>query len=413
MKYVARQQFVAFHERTERWACIVAHRRAGKTVACVADLVLAALQTKKKNARYAYVAPLYVQAKDTAWAYLKDYCAQVEGASFNESELRADLPNGSRIRLYGAENYDRLRGVYLDGVVLDEYADMPPKAWSEVLRPALADRKGWAVFIGTPKGRNAFFEIHEHAKANEDWYTLLLRASETELLPDSELKAARDVMDEDQYAQEFECSFTAAIQGAYYGKLIDAAEKDKRITSVPYDPKLSVFTAWDLGIGDSTVIWFAQLAGKEVHLIDYYEASGAGLDHYAKLLREKPYSYQAHIVPHDADVSELGTGRTRLEVMKSLGLNADVCRKLSVDDGINAVRVLLPRCWFDETKCKDGLEALRQYRREWDEKMKTFRARPLHDWSSHAADAMRYLAVGLPERISKPAKRPAKPEWVV
>jgi len=191
MIYSARRAFVPFHERGERWACLVAHRRAGKTVACVGDLILGALQTRKPNARFAYVAPLYVQAKDVAWAYVKQFASAVPGVAFNEAELRADFPNGARVRLYGADNYDRLRGLYLDGVVLDEYADMPPAAWGEVIRPALADRRGWAVFIGTPKGRNAFWEVWERARATEGWFSLLLKASETGLLPAEELQAAR------------------------------------------------------------------------------------------------------------------------------------------------------------------------------------------------------------------------------
>ena len=405
MRYVARPAFVSFHERRDRWSCIVAHRRAGKTVACVADLVLGALQTSKPNARYAYIAPLYVQAKDVAWAYVRQFAGSVPGASFNEAELRADLPNGSRIRLYGADNYDRLRGLYLDGVVLDEYADMPPAAWGEVIRPALADRQGWAVFIGTPKGRNAFFDVYERSKVEPDWFALMLRASETGLLPESELAAARAEMTPEQYAQEFECSFEAAIMGAYYGREMAEAEMAGRITAVTYEPKLDVHTAWDLGMGDSTSIWFWQIAGGEIRVIDHYEAHGQALPHYAAVLASKPYRYGWDYVPHDARVRELGTGRTRVETLRSLGRKPRLVPGHEVMDGINAARLTIPRCWFDADACRDGLEALRQYRADFDDKARVFRDKPKHDWTSHTADAFRYLAMAWREG-RKPAPEP-------
>ena len=405
MRYVARPAFVPFHERQDRWSCIVAHRRAGKTVACVADLVLGALQTSKPNARYAYIAPLYVQAKDVAWAYVRQFAGSVPGVSFNEAELRADLPNGSRIRLYGADNYDRLRGLYLDGVVLDEYADMPPAAWGEVIRPALADRQGWAVFIGTPKGRNAFFDVYERSKVEPDWFALMLRASETGLLPESELAAARAEMTPEQYAQEFECSFEAAIMGAYYGREMAEAEMAGRITAVTYEPKLDVHTAWDLGMGDSTSIWFWQIAGGEIRVIDHYEAHGQALPHYAAVLASKPYRYGWDYVPHDARVRELGTGRTRVETLRSLGRKPRLVPGHEVMDGINAARLTIPRCWFDADACRDGLEALRQYRADFDDKARVFRDKPKHDWTSHTADAFRYLAMAWREG-RKPAPEP-------
>ena len=405
MRYVARPAFVPFHERQDRWSCIVAHRRAGKTVACVADLVLGALQTSKPNARYAYIAPLYVQAKDVAWAYVRQFAGSVPGVSFNEAELRADLPNGSRIRLYGADNYDRLRGLYLDGVVLDEYADMPPAAWGEVIRPALADRQGWAVFIGTPKGRNAFFDVYERSKVEPDWFALMLRASETGLLPESELAAARAEMTPEQYAQEFECSFEAAIMGAYYGREMAEAEMAGRITAVTYEPKLDVHTAWDLGMGDSTSIWFWQIAGGEIRVIDHYEAHGQALPHYAAVLASKPYRYGWDYVPHDARVRELGTGRTRVETLRSLGRKPRLVPSHEVMDGINAARLTIPRCWFDAEACRDGLEALRQYRADYDDKARVFRDKPKHDWTSHTADAFRYLAMAWREN-RKPAPEP-------
>ncbi len=219
-----------------------------------------------------------------------------------------------------------MRGIYLDGIVLDEYADMDPRVWAEIIRPALADRQGWAVFIGTPQGRNAFFELWRRAQAEEGWYSLLLRASETGLIPESELALARRDLSEEQYLQEFECSFDAAVVGAYYGKLMAQAEADKRIAGVPYDPAALVWTSWDLGIRDATAIWFAQVIGREIRIIDYYEASGVDLGHYVREINLRPYVYAGHIVPHDAQAKELGTGKSRLEVLESLGLKTSDAR---------------------------------------------------------------------------------------
>jgi hypothetical protein len=394
--YAPREVFKAFHERKQRWAAIVAHRRAGKTVACVNDLLRAALSCQKQNGRFAYVAPQHNQAKDIAWGYVKQFAGVVPGVDFNETELRADFPNGARIRLYGADNPDRLRGIYLDGVVLDEYADMRPSVWGEIVRPLLTDRQGWAIFIGTPKGKNAFWEVWDHATQSPDWYALNLKASQTHLIAEDELADAKRQMSEDQYAQEFECSFEAAIQGAYFGVEMRRAEEEGRICAVPHDPAVEVFTAWDLGIGDATAIWFAQTIGREVRVLDYYEASGVGIDHYVKVLRDKPYLYGRHFLPHDADASELGTGKSIRESLAGLGVrDTAIAPKLTVEEGINAARMLIPKCVFDAKKCKEGLEALRQYRKEYDEKLKTFKQRPLHDWASHGADAFRYLALSV------------------
>ena len=385
-----------------RFTVIVAHRRFGKTVFAIVRLVTAAMLNEKAVPRYAYVAPFCGQAKAVAWDYLKYYAGLFAGARFHESELRCDLPNGARISLYGADNPDSLRGLYLDGVVLDEYAQMDPRAWSEVIRPALADRKGWAVFIGTPVGRNAFWRLYERARTAPGWRAVLHRASETSVLPAAELVAAQAAMSEAEYAQEFECSFDAAIRGAYYGALIAAAEAEKRIGRVPHEPRLPVHTAWDLGVSDSTAIWFFQQARQEVRLIDYYEASGVGLDHYARMLQQRGYVYGDHLLPHDARVPDMGSGKTRVETLQGLGIRPRVLGGHRIEDGIDQVRLLLPRCWFDQEKCARGLEALRHYRSEWDPHRQDFRQRPRHDWSSHAADAFRYLAMGLQERRDEP-----------
>lgn len=415
--YSPRAEFQSFHDRRQRWAALVCHRRAGKTVASVNDLIRGAIECTNPEPRFAYIAPLFVQAKDIAWSYLKKFTNPIPGVVYNESELRIDLPNKARIRLYGSDNYERLRGIYLDGIILDEYGDMPPAAWGEVIRPCLSDRKGWAVFIGTPKGRNHFWETYDFAEKHPDeWFSLTLRASQTGLIDKAELDDAKTVMTPEQYDQEYECSFQAALLGAYYGKEMTTLEVKKQICNLPEDPSLPVYTAWDLGIDDSTAIWFVQVHASEVRIIDYYENSGCGLDHYAKILKEKDYLYEEHFLPHDAKVKELSSGSSRLDTLDSLGIkNVTVVEMQSIEDGINAVRMMLPRCWFDVKKCARGLEALRQYQREYDEKLKTFKNRPRHDWASHPADAFRYLALGLPstqyEKYDSPTRSLGGRTW--
>lgn len=350
--------------------------------------------------RVAYIAPTYGQAKAVAWDYLKRFTREI-AASTHESELRVTLVNGATIRLFGAENYDALRGIYLDDVVLDEFADMSPEAWT-VIRPTLSDRGGRALFIGTPKGRNEFWRIYDNATRDEAWFHLALRASETGILPPEELADAQKALTPEQFAQEYECSFDAAVMGAYYGRLLDEAQEEGRICSVPHDPVARVDTWWDLGVGDSTAIWFVQTVGRELRVIDHYEMTGEGLAHYAKVLAGKPYTYGRHIAPHDIAVRELGSGQSRLEIARGLGIKFEVAPRLPVDDGINAVRLTIPKCWFDAERCRQGIEALRLYRKDYDEKMKVFRDRPRHDWASHSADAFR---TGCQSRPSAPVTR--------
>ena len=377
------------------------HRRAGKTVACIHDLQRQALRCPRVRPRFAYLSPFLRQSKAVAWDYLRAAmsAARVAGATAHESELRVDYPGGAQVRLYGADNPDAMRGVYFDGIVLDEYADMDPRVWSEIIRPALADRRGWAVFIGTPRGRNAFFELWRRSQTEEGWFSMMLKASQSGLIPDSELELARRDLTEEQYAQEFECSFDAAVVGAYYGKLMARAEAERRVAGVPYDPSALVWTSWDLGIRDATAIWFAQVIGREIRIIDYYEASGVDLGHYVREINARPYAYAGHIVPHDAQAKELGTGKSRLEVMESLGLRPITLAALHrVEDGINAVRMFIPKCWFDAKKCARGIDALKLYRAEYDDKLQALRPQPVHDWTSHAADSFRYLALTLDRR---------------
>lgn len=396
LEIVPRKQFRDYLDRTERWSCIVAHRRAGKTVACIMDLIKRAIEHKDREPRFAYVAPTYTQAKDVAWSYLKEYTSAIPGMKFSESELSVTFPhNSARIRLYGAENYDRIRGLYLDGCIIDETGDIDPRAWPEVIRPALSDRKGWATFIGTPKGRNAFFDIHKQAQDSEGWFSSILRASQTGVIDQAELADARSTMTPEAFEQEYECSFDAAIKGAYYAKDVAQAEADGRIGRVQHDKSADVFAAWDLGIGDMMSIWVGQLVGKEYHWLAYYENNGFGLDHYVDWIKGLPYRVDTHYLPHDANARELQTGKSRKEFLEGRGFNCEAPEKAhAVDDGINAVRMAFNRMWFDKDGCAHGLDCLRMYRSEFVEKHNVLKSRPLHDWSSHGADAMRCGVMG-------------------
>lgn len=377
-----------------RFNVLVCHRRFGKTVLAINLLVREAATSPLLNPRCAYLAPLYRQAKAVAWDYLRRFAGPVPGVRFFENELRADFPNGGRVQLFGSDNPDALRGIYLDGVVLDEPAQMRGRLWGEVVRPALADREGWAVFIGTPQGHNSFYQLHQQAATLPGWYSATFRASETGILPEDELAAARLTMTEEAYDQEFECSFEAAVRGAFYGKELAEAEASGRVCDVPIDPALPVNTAWDLGMADSTVIWFFQVSpGGQIRLVDYYETEGEALRHYADVLEAREYRYGVHLAPHDIAVRELGTGKSRLEVARGLGLNFEIAPNLPLLDGINAAKMALPVCWFDRGRTARGLEALKLYRAAQDS-LGLLLSRPLHDWTSHAADAFRMLAVG-------------------
>ena len=351
----------------------------------------------KENGRYAYVAPYYAQSKTIAWDYLVRFSQPVL-AKANQSELWVELMNGARIRLFGADNPDALRGLYLDGVVLDEYADMKPSIFGAVLRPLLSDRKGWATFIGTPKGHNSFWEIYNNATKDKDWYVKVLRASQTGLLEQSELDDAAKTMTQDQYLQEFECDFESAILGAYYGKEMRQLTDQGRIREVEYDPLFPVHTAWDLGYSDDTAIWFFQVVHGEIRCLDYHSSNGQPVAFYAGIIqareKERGYVYGTHWLPHDARAKTLSSNRSVIEQLgdKIPLKSIKIAPNLKLQDGIQASRLALTRVWFDH-KCNDGIECLRQYQREYDEDKKVFRDKPRHDWTSHGADAFRYLAL--------------------
>ena len=399
--YKPRDAFLPYHEAPHRYCLTVAHRRAGKTVARINKLIQCAVTCAKPSPRFGYLAPYYIQAKDIAWAYLKTYTAPVireVGGKVNESELSVTCGhNGAVIRLYGAENAERLRGLYFDGLAADEAQDISPSALTQVIMPALSDRQGWLDLSGTPKGwGNLLGTTYKRALGDPEWFVQVLKASQTGLIPEDELARLRKAMPQNEYEQEFECSFDAAITGAYYADELRRAESAGRVCRLPYDPMLKVHTAWDLGISDNMVIWFVQVSGREIRVIDYYEASGYGLDHYADVLVQKGYKYESHFAPHDIQVRELGTGKSRLEVAAGLGVRFTVTKQMGVMDGINAARMTIPRMWFDEAKTAAGIDALRQYREKVDEK-RGLSLGPLHDWTSHAADAFRYLCISAEE----------------
>jgi phage terminase large subunit len=397
--YIARPQFVAFHKRPQRWACVVTHRRCGKTLASIMDLIDKALRHEKgQDAHYSYIAPTYSQAKDVCWSYLKRFTANVPRVEQRESELAVIFAhNGARVRLYGSDSFDRLRGGYNDGMVLDEYGDQDPRAWPEVLRPTLSDRRGWAVFIGTPRGRNHFHDIWNEARHSDSWFHLLLKASDTGLLPADELADLRRALTASQYAQELDCSFEVAVAGAVYGRELDEARNDGRITRVAHDPSLPVDVYFDLGFADHTAVWFVQHSQGEIRLIDHHEENGHAFPHYMQLLQARGYTYRTMWLPHDAKAKNLGTGRSVEEMARAAGWRVMIVKNLSIEDGINAARVLFANMWFDEVRCERGLLALRNYRFKADMAGTPVSREPVHNFASHSADALRMVAVAMQE----------------
>ena len=409
LPYNPRRAFLPFHERTQRWACLVAHRRAGKTVAAVNDIIRAAAMYQGPNGLFGYVAPYQNQARRIAWDYFK-YYAQPVIKDANEQMMSLTLMNGAKISLFGADNADAMRGLGFSGLYLDEYGDFKPSVFGNVLRPALSDKQGWCVFAGTPKGKNQFWEIYETAqRLPDEWFLLRLPASVSGLLPNSELAAAKAQLSEDQYLQEYEVSFTASILGSFYGSELRQAEDQGRIGQVPYDSSLPVYTAWDLGYRDDTAVWFFQLTRNEVRCIDFFAVSGADIHDIAETITSKPYRYGKHYLPHDARAKSLQTGRSIIEQLAGAleAKNLAVVPDIGLQNGIQAVRLTLPRVWFDAEKCREGIEALRQYQREYDEDKRSFRQSPRHDWTSHPSDAFRMLAVSWREISDKsPALEP-------
>ena len=381
-----------------RFAVLSCHRRFGKSVAIINHLIKAALTNKLKNPRFAYIAPTYKQAKSIAWDYMKMFAGGIPGVRFHETELRCDLPNGSRITLLSSEQPDSLRGLFLDGVCIDEVAQIDPRLWNEIIRPALSDRKGFCYFIGTPAGMsNIFYELYQHALSDDKWLAYTAKASETKVIDQEELDAAKAQMGDAKYKQEFECDWIANIEGAIYGEIIKNLEEKKQLTRVGYDPALVVNTAWDIGVDDSTAIIFFQQLGNQIMVIDYYENNREGLPHYVQMIKDKDYVYGEHFAPHDIEVTEFSSGKTRREVAYQLGIRFKILPKIPLEDGIHSLKMVLPKCWFDIESTKPLINALRHHHRKYNEKMKMFSNKPVKDWSSHACDTARYMALAITE----------------
>lgn len=396
--YQPRAAFIPLHNRTARWAVVVAHRRAGKTVAMCADLVLGALECAHPRPQFAYLAPFRDQAKKVAWTYLKELTKPLWSKPPNESELKVSIHNGrgdeSTIFVGGADNPDAYRGMYFDGVVIDETGQVRPSAWYSVLRPALSDRQGWAIFAGTPAGKNFFWQMREEARLNPGTHLLLeLPASKTGILHPDELADAKAQMTEETFAIEYEISFDASVPGAYYAKLIGEAYEQGRVGEFAPDADFTVDLVADLGFTDSCSWWGWQTVPGGHRIVEFYEADGQPIAHYIDWVKSRPYKVGNVYLPHDAKAKSLQTGKSIIEQFLAAGITPRLVPELSLQDGIEAARLTLPKCWFDEKKTYEGVEHLRAYGREWDERTQTYRNRPKHDQHSHASDAFRYLSL--------------------
>lgn len=376
------------------------HRRSGKDKL---DLNIVAREMQKVVGIYYYLYPTYTQGRKALWEgigkdgfrYINHFPKALLDGEPNDTQMKIRYKNGSLFQVIGTDDIDRIVGTNPRGCVFSEYSLQNPKAW-DYIRPILAENGGWAIFNYTPRGKNHGFAMYEMATKNPKWFVQRLTVDDTNILKPEDIQEERDSgMTEDMIQQEYYCSFTAAIMGSYYWKEYDEAEKAGRFGNVPYDPELPVFTVWDLGVADAMSIGFYQIAGKEVHKIDYVEKSGEGLPYFIKLLQDKGYVYGKHFAPHDIKARELTSGKTRWEVAKSLGIEFEIVPDIPVQDGIDAGRALFKKLWVDKEKCKDWLRLIPEYTKEYDEENKIFKDRPLHDWTSHGADQYRYAAVAI------------------
>ncbi len=376
---------------------MVIPRRNGKDLLCWNVMIAKAMQ---KVGLYFYMAPFYNQVRQIIWEGFDgsgrrflDYIPAELVKTKTKLDMRIDLANGSQIKLQGSDEIDRIVGTNPRGIVFTEFSLHKPASW-EYLRPILAENGGWAIFNGTPRGLNHFYDLYQAANVDDEWYVQYLTRDDTGV-PTLEAieKDRKSGMPDPLIQQEYYCSFMSGVVGSYYAEQIQQLRDRNQIRQVPYDPKLPVYTFWDLGVGDATAIWFAQVFNREVRLIDYYEAEGEGIPHYIKVLREKEYVYEDHFAPHDIEVREFSTGVSRRETAQDLGIDFTVVPKLSFEDGKEAVRDILPLCWFDSENCQQGINALMHYSKKFNEKTQSYSNKPVHDWSSHGADAFRYMAI--------------------
>ena len=399
LPYCPRPHFIPVHESDKRFKLIIAHRRCGKTVALVNTLIMAALGNTRKHPppKYAYVSPSFEQSKDLCWNYFKQYTAGVPGMEFLEGELTAKFRNGATIRLYGGGlAYERLRGIYLDGCVLDEYAMLHPNAFSSVIRPCLSDYRGFAIVSGTASGLDHFYELKQRAEDEPGWdvFEIPITATGSDALNPDEVAEMQADMSPEEFSREMLCSFEAPVEGAFYSEALNALQSQGRVCKVPVDLNTSVISSWDLGIRHLQCIWLFQICGREVHFIDYIEGSGKSLSYYVDILaikaKARGFSYRAHLLPHDVEVKELATGHSRRhELVGLLTEPVITVPNHNTEDGITATRATLGVSWFDAEATRKGLARLRSYR-----KGKSGVA--VADEAEDAADALRTGVVGIP-----------------
>jgi hypothetical protein len=391
--YTPRAHFRAMHASRKRWIFNCSHRRAGKTVAICNHTIRRALENLRRfpPPRYAYIGPSFAQAKDLVWGYFKYYTSVLPEVKVSEGDLQLTLPTGAMINLYGGSAaYERMRGLYFDGAAADEYPLLNPSMLGSVLRPCLADYQGWGIISGTSNGDDHFHEVKKRAEKESDrWDEFIIPVTATDALPAEEVEEMRKDMTEAEFAREMLCSFDAPIEGSYYGEVLNEIQMNNQLTGVPYDTASPVMTWWDLGIDDETFIWFVQQCGRELHVIDCLQNTGKGLEYYATQIKNKPYHYGAHVLPHDIKARELGTGKSRYEILLNLLPNIFVCPSHTVEDGITATRATIRMCWFDARLTEPGISALRNYHK------KPTTGKPDHNWASHASDAFRIGSVAL------------------
>ena len=404
--YTPRPQFLPFHSSHDRWRVLVAHRRSGKTVASVNELIERASYFPRNDGQFAYVAPQLKQAKRIAWAYLKRYSQHI-AKRVNEAELYVELINGSKIFILGADDPDNARGFYFDGIVLDECAQIKPSFWTEVIRPALSDRRGWGIFLGTPKGKgNFFYTLYKRAlSAPQKFFLLELKASQTGLIGPKELAELREDMDDAEYAQEYECSFDAALVGSYYGTHINTLARNGHIVVKDlWDRSLPVSVAMDLGYNDAATAWFWQINDGCLNFIDYEERTGLDAEEFIQqVFQQKPYRYDIFWLPHDAKHKTFATKKSVIDTFRDYYEPNQIKRAPDPDagnrvfHGIDAVRKVLRKypIYFCKTTCEQGLESLKNYSREWSHKQSQFLDHPKHDKWSHGADAFRYACLSI------------------
>jgi len=397
--YQERAYFHAFHRRKQRWAILVAHRRAGKTVSVINDLIEKASYNTRQDPRYAYIAPLLRQAKDIAWQYLKNAAAPYQ-PRINESGLWVELsilPNKPRITLYGADNPDSFRGLYLDGCALDEFGNMKASVWKEVLLPALIDRRGWAVFMGTPNGPNHFRDTFYAAQQDPDWFVEFLPHTKTNILRADDIAAMKKIMDEEQFAQEMLCSFEASVRGAIYARQMETMEEEGRIGDFPLDHTSPTDVIMDLGWRDDSTIGFVQRRPSALLMGHAYHDNLRPIKHYIEYIQDywstnrlKPGQIW---LPHDARAKSLQTGKSIIENFRDAKLRPKIVPSLDLLDGIAAARKTFPIWYFNKPATQDLVLALKSYHRAYDEDRKIFSDEPVHDWSSHYADMFRYANI--------------------